>query len=104
MAVYIVALQRVTHAPQVIHVKRLNSLTRALKRRPQKLVYPTMKATGNLWLFSDASFTKEGDATKGYSMKGSLVLREGILHDGSKRFHLIDATTQSQRLVGALYV
>ena len=32
--VYIVALQRKTHSPQVVHVKRLNNLCKELQRRP----------------------------------------------------------------------
>ena len=34
--VYISALQRFNHAPKVIHVKRLNALTRWLQRHPQR--------------------------------------------------------------------
>ena len=42
---YISALQRFNHAPKVIHVKRLNALTRWLQRHPKGLHYPQLSGS-----------------------------------------------------------
>ena len=95
--VYIISLQRATQRPTVAHIKRLNALTRELQRRPQKLVYNCMKCSNLLQLYSDSSFSREGD--KGYALRGAVFLRVGQSVQGNRCVHLIDAVSQSHKLV-----
>ena len=58
--VFIVALQRHGHNPEVQHVRRLNKLLRRVQRNPKKLMckrLPTQEA--HLRIISDAAFKKE---------------------------------------------
>ena len=95
--VYIISLQRVTQNPTVTHVKRLNALTRELQRRPQKLEYSSMTCSRVVELYSDSAFSREND--KGYALRGAVYLRMGTDVRGVKRCHLIEAVSQSHKLV-----
>ena len=82
--VFISACQRHAHAPKIIHVKRLNSITRWVQRNPKKLRYRPLGGTGtHLRVVSDAAFKKEED--KGHSLRGSVYLRAA--GTTSKEFH-----------------
>ena len=48
--------------------------------------------------FSDASFCKESES-KGYGMRGTVILRLGKDSGGKEVCHLLDATSQSLKLV-----
>ena len=96
-SVFVIALQRRTSNPQNIHVRRLNMLLAAMQRLKAKVKFPSMKCCRKLLIFSDASFDKESES-KGYGMRGSVYLRLG-LKDGRDVCHLIDAQSQSLKLV-----
>ncbi|MFM7978185.1 MAG: hypothetical protein ACKPKO_02620, partial [Candidatus Fonsibacter sp.] len=67
VAVFVSALQRWGHAPQIIHVKRLNALTKWIQANPKRLVYGPFTARENWQVvtgvhqraFSDSAFKKE---------------------------------------------
>ena len=72
-AVFIVALQRFSHAPLVIHVKRLNVLVKWMQANPRKLAYRRFSDTSSqhLKIIADSSFKKEDE--KGHSLRGVLI-------------------------------
>ena len=72
VAVYVVALQRVSHAPRVLHVRRLNVATRWTQRNPQSAVYRPMKGPVRLLARSDSAFKKEDDS--GHAVRGNVVV------------------------------
>ena len=72
-------------------------LLAAMQRLKAKVKFPSMKCCRKLLIFSDASFDKESES-KGYGMRGSVYLRLG-LKDGRDVCHLIDAQSQSLKLV-----
>ena len=45
--VFVSALQRWGHAPKIMHVKRLNVLTKWIQADPKRLVYASFTARGN---------------------------------------------------------
>jgi hypothetical protein len=108
-AVFIVALQRVAHKPQVIHFKRLCALIRYLKRSPQALVYKAFKGrTSHIRLISDAAFRKEDDDA--HALKGAVFVRvdadpDDIASGGATKklseisCHVIDYYSRKQRHV-----
>ena len=99
IAVYVIALQRVTHKPQNQHVRKLNSLLKVLQKQKIKIVYPNMSCSRHIMTFSDASFCKETES-KGYGMRGTVILRLGCNTNGVEECcHLLDATSQSLKLV-----
>ena len=58
--VFIVALQRQDHNPEVQHVRRLNKLLRWVQRTPKTLTYKKLPANEiHLRIVSDAAFKKE---------------------------------------------
>ena len=57
-----------------------------------------MTCQKRLVAFSDASFDKEGDS-KGYGMRGSVFLRWGVDARGKEVCHLLEAQSQSLKLV-----
>ena len=58
--VFIVALQRQNHNPEVQHVRRLNKLLRWVQRNPKKLAYKKLPSREiHLRIISDAAFKKE---------------------------------------------
>ena len=95
--VYIIALQRQTHNPQYQHIRKLNSLLRILQKQKAKIVYPSMQCSSHILAYSDASFCKESES-KGYGVRGTVILRVGK-RDGVERCHLLDASSQSLKLV-----
>jgi hypothetical protein len=97
IAVYVIALQRMTHKPCIIHVRRLNVLTRALQQNPQKLIYPAMNCSQHIISHSDSAFARESDHA--YAMRGANFMREGISATNEVVYHLIEATAQSHKLV-----
>ena len=108
--VFISALQRHTHKPQVIHIKRLNRLLSWVQRNPKKLAYKKL-GSGNLRaeatnphlkIISDAAYKKETE--DGYSLRGAVYLRgEGHMAETnlgqSSIVHVLDWTCKSQRHV-----
>jgi hypothetical protein len=111
LAVYVVALQRVTHKPQAIHIRRLNALVRIAQRQPMKLVFKAMTCAEQLHAHSDAGFSREPakdvDAStpadelryRGYAMRGANYLRVGHDAEGKVVYHLIDIDCRTQKLV-----
>ena len=97
VAIYVIALQRQTHKPQYQHVRKLNSLLKIIQKQKAVIVYPSMKCARKIVAFSDASFCKESE-TKGYGVRGTVFLRCGT-RNGQEHCHLIDATSQSLKLV-----
>ena len=73
--VFIVALQRQGHCPQVQHVRGLNKLLRWVQRFPKKQTYKrmTLSQGSHLKVVSDAAFKKETE--KGHCLRGVLYLR-----------------------------
>ena len=98
IAVYVISLQRHTHAPTYSHVRKLNSVLKVLQRRKATITFPGMTCCKQILAFSDASFCKESD-TKGYGMRGSAFLRTGTNSQGDHVCHLIEAQSQSLKLV-----
>ena len=108
--VFIVALQRFSHAPLVIHVKRLNALVKWMQANPRKLVYRRFKSgVSHLKIIADSSFKKEEE--KGHSIRGVLHVRVdgtdlmsgGIAHIldfASKALRFVTRSTFSAELMG----
>ena len=55
---YVVALQRRTHNPQVAHMRRLDAVVRKLQSMPQALVYRRVEPTGALVVHTGSGFSK----------------------------------------------
>ena len=66
--VFVVALQRKSKCCQIIHVRRLNALLRALQKRPAKLLYQAMKCVKQVEAHSGSGFCREEDS--GYGIRG----------------------------------
>ena len=74
IAVFVGALQRYSHAPKVIHAKRLNAVVRWAQRNPKKLFYGRLGSSEtHLRMYSDAAFKKEEET--GHSMRGAIFVR-----------------------------
>ena len=56
-----------------------------------------MMCSDIIQLYSDSSFSREGD--KGYALRGAVFLRVGKSSQGSRCVNLIDAASQSHKLV-----
>ncbi len=98
LPVYVVSLQRATHAPRIIHVRRLNALVRVAQKRLARLLYRAMEFSKHIAAHSDAGFSKEQD--KGYGMKGANFIREGKARNGgSIVYHLLDVSCGGHKLV-----
>ena len=103
--VFIVALQRQNHNPEVQHVRRLNKLLRWVQRNPKKLAYKKLPSPEtHLRIISDAAFKKETE--KGHCLRGALYLRAP--GDTTESFvttqketvvHVLDWTCKNQRHV-----
>ena len=80
IAVFVSALQRWGHSPKVIHVKRLNALTKWIQANPRRLVYKPFVSQGDrqvdagthLRAYSDSAFMKEEQT--GHCMRGAVFL------------------------------
>ena len=98
IAVYVIALQRETHKPKVIHLRRLNAVVRALQKYPAKIQYPSMDCCKHLLAHSDSGFSKEQD--KGYGIRGANIMREGKRKfTGETVYHLLDSVSRSHKQV-----
>ena len=111
--VCISALQHFNHAPTVIHVKRLDALTRWLQRHPKGLHYPKLlasdkKAAGwtsqiqyHMKVSSGAAFKQEEE--KGHSMRGAAFIRALGSDDNASMAnapaHILDYVSRAQRHV-----
>ena len=93
--VFIVALQRQNHNPEVQHVRRLNKLLRWVQRNPKKLAYKKLPSREtHLRIISDAAFKKEIE--EGHCLRGALYLRAP--GDTTESF----VTTQKETVVHVL--
>ena len=116
VAVFVCALQRMTHKPKIIHIKRLNAVLRWMQANPKRLTFQSVKGTSHLRCVGDAAFKKEEEA--GHSLRGALFLRcfSGISTGTDSRssggftsadsdyskstvVHIVDAICKSQRHV-----
>ena len=108
VAVYVTALQRISHVAQPIHVKRLNHLVRWMKQNPRKLVYQKLDEYPTcLVVYSDSGFQAKSDT--GLSVRGMVSVRMTAtdverLHTGSPtpvelKCHLLECASKSQRHV-----
>ena len=106
IAVFVCALQRVTHKPQIIHIKRLNAVLRWMQANPKRIWFRRMTGETHLRCVGDAAFRKE--ETEGRSLRGALFLRAvcvGTLPEATAAYtssspvHIIDAVCKSQRHV-----
>ena len=110
IAVFVSALQRWSHAPAIIHCKRLNAVVRWAQRNPRGICYKPLdsssRPTGStiathLREISDAAFKKED--TSGHSMRGACWVRcvGNTLDDMQKSSpgHLLEFVARSQRRV-----
>ena len=111
IAVFVSALQRWSHAPAIIHCKRLNAVVRWTQRNPRGICYRSLdggssRPTGStvpthLRQISDAAFKKED--TSGHSMRGACWVRcvGNTLEDMQKSSpgHLLEFVARSQRRV-----
>ena len=110
IAVFVAALQRVSHAPTIIHCKRLNSVVRWAQRNPKGMHYVQLgqserpkgsTVATHLRMISDAAFKKEEDS--GHSMRGACYVRclGNTTADMIKtvKGHLLDYVARQQRRV-----
>jgi len=114
--VFISALQRHNTSPLIIHVKRLNRLTRWLQRNPKRLRFarfgsgeggfPEAKAfpgerPTHLRNIGDAAFRREGDT--GHALRGALFVRcpgnQSSSFTSSCVGHILDYDCKGQRHV-----
>ena len=72
VAVFVRAMQRVTHKPKIIHVKRLNAVLRWMQANPKRLIFRPATGPSHLRCVGDAAFKKE---EAGHSLQGALFLR-----------------------------
>ena len=97
LLIYVVAAQRRSHNPQVIHCRRLNALLSHMKRFPRTLVYRSMVCSRSLVCHSDSGFTKEQD--KGYGVRAANHLRKGVTATGQTVYHFTQAECRGHRRV-----
>ena len=74
IAVYVAALQLVSKAPKIIHVKRLNAVTRWAQRNPKSLVYRKLTMPVQLIGIGDSAFKRDDTDNTGHAMKGGMFL------------------------------
>ena len=74
IAVYVAALQRVSKKPLIIHVKRLNAVTRWAQRNPRTLRYHKLELPVQLLVMGDSAFKREDTDNTGHAMKGGIFL------------------------------
>jgi len=95
-------LQRHSHKPQIIHVKRLNVLLRWIQANPKKIEYRKLNLdVCHMRAISDAAFKKEDD--KGYSLRGCVYVlmpgKDTADYTKSGTAHVIDYACKAQRHV-----
>jgi len=71
VAVLVCAMQRVTHKPNIIHVKRLNAVLRWMQANPKRLTLRPATGPSHLRCVGDAAFKKEEEEQTGHSLRGS---------------------------------
>ena len=67
VAVFVCAMQRVTHKPKIIHVKRLNAVLRWMQANPKRLIFRPAAGPSHLRCVGDAAFKEEEEA--GHSLQ-----------------------------------
>ena len=97
LAVYVVALQRVTQTPTVGDIRSLNILVRKAKEHSAHILFRAMKCDRLIDTHSDSSFKKEQE--KGYGMRGANYMRRGTDKSGQKVWHLLQSECKSHKLV-----
>ena len=103
--VFIVALQRRNHNPEVQHVRKLNKLLRWVQRSPKKLSYRKLPSEGtHLRIVSDAAFKKETEEC--HYLRGALHLRvpgntteSFVVTQKETTVHVLDWLCKNQRHV-----
>jgi len=94
LAVYVVALQRSTKDPRMIHIRRINALVRKAQQAPAKIVYQCMACNRDIDVHSDSGFSKEQE--KGYGIRGANYIRNGRHRQTSEPVaHLLDSECKS---------
>ena len=63
VAVCVCAMQRVTHKPKIIHVKRLNAVLRWMQASPKRLTFRPATGPSHLRCVGDAALKKKKQAT-----------------------------------------
>ena len=103
--VFIVALQRRNHNPEVQHVRKLNKLLKWVQRNPKRLTYRNLPSRDtHLRIISDAAFKKETE--KGHCLRGALYLRvpgntteSFVATQSNTTVHVLDWQCKNQRHV-----
>ena len=97
--VFISACQRYGHAPDIIHVKRLNTIVRWIQRNPKKLFYKSFShLNSHFRIISDAAFKKEEE--KGHALRGAVFLRcMGSNLGSSGNVHVLEFVSKAIRHV-----
>ncbi|CAK9067108.1 Retrovirus-related Pol polyprotein from transposon RE1 (Retro element 1) (AtRE1) [Includes: Protease RE1 [Durusdinium trenchii] len=96
IAVYVTALQRVSHIAQPIHVKRLNHLVRWMKQNPRKLVYRKMEYPTSFVVYSDSELFASTDAVDATTLTRLALheLRQNSLSE-SEAHNILTGDTRS---------
>ncbi|CAE8594372.1 unnamed protein product [Polarella glacialis] len=98
LAVYVISLQRVTHKPLIIHVRRLNALIRVVQKTPAHILFRAMNCQRQVEAHSDSGFSKEQE--KGYGIRGANIMRKGVERcSGDVVYHLVESQCQSHKHV-----
>jgi hypothetical protein len=100
MQVFIVALQRIQQ-PTNLDARRLNAITRKLKKEPKKLIFVAMKCSREVDLHTDSGYRRmeTADDVKGYGMRGLCLLRRGVsVNTHEAVVHLLESIAKSHRL------
>ena len=99
VAVFVVALQRMSSKAKVIHIKRLNVVVRYMQRNHRKIRYARLHGPTALVAVSDSAFKKEDES--GHALKGGLfILAEAKYRSGeAAQGHLLDYVCSRERHV-----
>ena len=63
VAVFVCAMQRVTHKPKIIHVERLNAVLRWVQANPKRLTFRPATGPSHLRCVGDVAFKKKKQVT-----------------------------------------
>ena len=101
IAVYVAALQRVSKAPTVLHVKRLNAVVRWAQRNPKSLWYHKLPLPVQLLTMGDSAFKRDDSDNTGHAMKGGMFMLHGALAGSvvSGPIQLLEYFSRKQRHV-----
>ena len=97
LLIYVVALQRKSHNPLVLHCRKLNALLAHMQKQPRELTYLSMTCQRSLVTHSDSGFTKEQE--NGYGVRAANHLRQGLSASGKPVFHFLQAECRGHRRV-----